>query len=355
LKVVHASVHSVASGGDRRRPLGERLVEPEVVPPLHGHEVAEPHVRQFVQDRDDAALLDGVGHLAAEDVRLGERHGPGVLHRAGVELGDEELVVLGERVGDAELLLVVREPLTRLVEDVLGVEVLPEALAAVDTERDDGARGAGQLAEGRLVRAGDDRGDVGRDPRGGLERPDRGATIAGHRLGRGELEITFQAAGAVTVKRNVAFRSGCSNTANATGVGNLELRVEVDLAVDRVDEAVQALAGVGVQAVGVDDQLVLGAQTLQGDAGVGEGGHLHGVTVQGDLADVAGDQVDERRRPSVAPKRTTVREPNTSGPRVRSSAMSYDCVSTMARRSCASMRVRFSPGTAVLPWVRGGV
>jgi hypothetical protein len=63
---------------------------------------------------------------------------------------------------------------------------------------------------------------------------------------------------------------------HATGVGNLELRVEVDLAVDRVDEAVQALAGVGVQAVGVDDQLVLGAQTLQGDARVGEGGRVDG-------------------------------------------------------------------------------
>ena len=31
-------------------PLGERLVEPEVVPPLHGHQVAEPHVRHLVGD-----------------------------------------------------------------------------------------------------------------------------------------------------------------------------------------------------------------------------------------------------------------------------------------------------------------
>ena len=82
----------------RRRPLGERLVQPEVVPPLHGDEVAEPHVGELVQDRDDAALLDGVGHLGAEHVGLGEGDRARVLHRAGVELRHEELVVLLERV-----------------------------------------------------------------------------------------------------------------------------------------------------------------------------------------------------------------------------------------------------------------
>ena len=46
----------------RRRPLGERLVEPEVVPPLHGHEVAEPHVGELVQDGQGPAL----------DLRLGD-------------------------------------------------------------------------------------------------------------------------------------------------------------------------------------------------------------------------------------------------------------------------------------------
>ncbi len=38
------------------------------------------------------------------------------------------------------------------------------------------------------------------------------------------------------------------------GVGGFELRVQVHLVVDGVDEAVQTLAGVGVQAVGVDDE-----------------------------------------------------------------------------------------------------
>ena len=48
---------------DSGRPFGEGLIQPEVVPPFHGDEVAEPHVGEFVQDRDDAALFDRVGHL----------------------------------------------------------------------------------------------------------------------------------------------------------------------------------------------------------------------------------------------------------------------------------------------------
>jgi hypothetical protein len=49
--------------------------------------------------------------------------------------------------------------------------------------------------------------------------------------------------------------------------------------------------------------------------------------------------------PGVAVKRTVVVLPNVAGPRVRSSSTSYDWTSTIAFRSCASIRVRFSPGT----------
>ena len=42
----------------------ERLVEPDAVPPLHRHEVAEPHVRDLVHDRER-----GVGHLVERHLR----------------------------------------------------------------------------------------------------------------------------------------------------------------------------------------------------------------------------------------------------------------------------------------------
>ena len=45
---------------------------------------------------------------------------------------------------------------------------------------------------------------------------------------------------------------------DAAGVGDLELGVEVDELVDRVDEPVQALAVAAVGAVGDDAQLVVG-------------------------------------------------------------------------------------------------
>ena len=105
-------------------PLGERLVQPQVVPPAHGHQVAEPHVGQLVQDRVGAVLVLVVGDLRAEDVvLLGVDDAAEVLHRAGVEVGHEELVVLGQRVAHAELLVEEVEALLGDQEDVVGVEV----------------------------------------------------------------------------------------------------------------------------------------------------------------------------------------------------------------------------------------
>ena len=63
------------------------------------------------------------------------------------------------------------------------------------------------------------------------------------RLGRGDRELERRLEVGLLEHRE-----------HAAGVGHLELRVEVDLAVDGVDEAVQALAGVRVEAVGVDDR-----------------------------------------------------------------------------------------------------
>ena len=114
-------------GGRGRRvvghELGEGLVEPQVVPPAHGDEVAEPHVRHLVQDRVGAGVAHVVGDLAAEDeVVLVEGHAAGVLHGAGVELSDADLVVLRERVGATELALEELEALLGELEDLAGVE-----------------------------------------------------------------------------------------------------------------------------------------------------------------------------------------------------------------------------------------
>ena len=76
--MVHALVElRVLHRGQVGHVLGEGLVQPEVVPPAHGHEVPEPHVRQLVQHGDGAALHLRVGDLAAEDVALEDGHGTG--------------------------------------------------------------------------------------------------------------------------------------------------------------------------------------------------------------------------------------------------------------------------------------
>ena len=90
---------------------GERLVQPKVVPPAHGHEVSEPHVGELVEDdlRTDEPLC--VGGRVAEEEAVVERHGADVLHGTGVELRHEELVVLLERERTSEEVRVVVQAL----------------------------------------------------------------------------------------------------------------------------------------------------------------------------------------------------------------------------------------------------
>ena len=147
---------------------GERLVEPQVVPPLHGDQVAEPHVRHLVQHRLGAPLVGRPGDLAAEDVVLQERHGAGVFHRAGVELRHEQLVVLAERVRLAEVAVVEAESLLGLGEQPLGVHELGQRGAAEQAQRDLAVLvGVAVVPAG--VRSGDQRDQVGAHPRGGGE------------------------------------------------------------------------------------------------------------------------------------------------------------------------------------------
>ena len=283
--------------GERGDVLGEGLVEPQVVPPLHRHHVPEPHVGQLVEDGDGAALharLDGPG---AEDVVVAVGDAPGVLHGARIELGHEDLVVLREGVGGAEELLVVGEAVAGHLQDLVGVHVLGQRGAAVDAQRDDSAVGRPVLVGRAPVGAGDDRGDVGADWLGGGEGEGAGPVLMGrrgrggvrqdgpvlghgHREGEGGLEVRLLEDGE-----------------DPTGVGHLELGVEIGLGVGRVGEPVQPLPGVHVGAVGDHRQLVVGHQIGQDDTGVDIGlGGVQLAAVQNDGVHPRGDQVDEGNR-----------------------------------------------------------
>ncbi len=306
---VRPGLHLVGEGGpgvgppgagrlglaDRLGVGGERLVQPEVVPPLHGDEVAEPHVGELVQDRRGAGLVRGVGHLGPEHVLVAQGDGARVLHRAGVELRHEQLVVLGERVGEVELLLEVVEALLGDLEDRLGVEELAQRGPAVDAQRHL-LLAVLVAVEDPDVGAGDERGDVRGDPAGRREPPDPGVALAlglgGGRVGDHD-PVGGRGHGEGERGLEVGLLEGGEDPA---GVRHLELGVQVGLAVDRVDEQVQALTGVGVGAVGDHPQLVLGGEVRQRDPAVGEGAVVEPHAVEDDLLDARGDQVDEGGR-----------------------------------------------------------
>ena len=156
-----------------------------------------------------AALDDRLGDLGPEDVHLVVGHRAGVLHRAHVVFGGEDLVVLGEGVGAVELVLVERESALGAVEDVVRVQVRGQRPAAQDAQRHGALAGLDLVAD-HVIRSGDQGGDVAGHARRGRKGQVATGTYAGtfspavvyhsHRVGVGSLDTTCQCAGAVTVK-----------------------------------------------------------------------------------------------------------------------------------------------------------
>ena len=156
--------------GEVAAPFGEALIEPQVVPPAHGHQVAEPHVRQLMEDGVVALLVVGRGHLRAVEVLVADRHRAGILHGAGVVLGHEQLVVLREGIGAPEGLLIDLEAPLGGGADAVGVQVLGHRLAADDVRAELALRGRDRALVHEVL-TGDQCGDVGGDGGGRLEVP----------------------------------------------------------------------------------------------------------------------------------------------------------------------------------------
>ena len=222
---------------------GEGLVEPQVIPPPHGHQVAEPHVRHLVQHRLGAALVGGPGDLAAEHIVLQEGHRSGVLHRPGVELGDEQLVVLAEGVGHCEVGVVEVEALLGLGEQPLMVHEGSQRGPAEQAERNFAVFVGVDVVPAR-VGPGDQRHQVGAQSRCRRERVDARLAVFGdteQRTVGDHLPVRGRGHGDVECGLDVGL---VETGEHPLGVGGFELRVQVDMSVYRIDEAVQALSGV---------------------------------------------------------------------------------------------------------------
>lgn len=75
---------------------GESFVQPKIVPPFHGDQIAEPHMGQFVSDRQAYAFrIDARAVFAVKQLCFTERDQTPILHRAGREIG------YGDEIWDA--------------------------------------------------------------------------------------------------------------------------------------------------------------------------------------------------------------------------------------------------------------
>ena len=115
---------------------GERLIQPEIVPPFHGDKVAKPHVAELVQVciAEASSLLERL-LLSSEQVSLVIGNASHVLHGAGIELGDEDLVILVEWIWASKQIGVEFNACLSGKEHLLVLYVAHDGLSSVDSHR----------------------------------------------------------------------------------------------------------------------------------------------------------------------------------------------------------------------------
>ena len=230
-------------GGARGHPRGKALVQPQVVPPAHGHQVAEPLVRHLVRGGVEHLLLVRLGREARiqqQGVFEGVDRAP-VLHRgeelAAARRGD--VVQLRQRIRHAEIIVVLAQHVTGRLQGETGLRLLAQL-------RDHADLGAVGHGGGALELAHAEEQQVGRHLR---RLPERHAAHAvAQVLLRGDRHVAHRHVGArhggFEVERGLVRRL-VPRGDEAARVGVLELRVQRAL-----------LAGLGVvvdreQAVGL--------------------------------------------------------------------------------------------------------
>ena len=120
-------------------PRRKTFVEPQIVPPLHGHQVAEPHVGHLVGHHLGDSLPSsrrGV-YRVYQQSGFPVGYGPPVFHRAGGKVRDGDVVQFLQRVWDVEVFVEKRQKLDRGIQGK--VPLLFVAPGSPDTHRGLGA------------------------------------------------------------------------------------------------------------------------------------------------------------------------------------------------------------------------
>ena len=265
-----------------------------------------------MQHGDHAALGQRIGHLGLEHVGVADGDHADVLHGARVVFRHVDLVELGVRIRHAPGLGVEREALLGDVEQIIDVlgEGLGQGLAAVLGHRHGTAILVKVFGVPFGVRAGADGGQVGAHHRGRLEVPEAGAFVrliakcavqgfARIVLDGGDRHVGGDdpAGGSehLEIEGGLQVRL-VEHGVDAAGIRHLELGVQVDVAIGRVDRTVQAFAGVGVAAQRLDGDLVLFLQIRKLNAVVLERrSRVQRLAIELDGGDLIGNQVKECR------------------------------------------------------------
>ncbi len=165
-------------------PVRETFVEPEIVPPCHRDEVAEPLVRRLVRaDPEDVLILARRGQLGiVEQIIFEGEDGAPILHGAEelAAAGAGNRIELGQRKIDAEIIVVIRDDPRLGFERILSLRRLAPAGHDADLGLAGACRNALEVADGQEEQ-------IGRHPGRGLK--DDGVETIARRLARGNGHI----------------------------------------------------------------------------------------------------------------------------------------------------------------------
>ena len=116
----------------------ETFIEPEIVPPFHGNQVAEPLMGNFVSYDVGSHCVHVLGDLLLPDETIVIDDESWVFHSTHVIFSGEDSIALSEGVGDTEVIFVELDGFLVDQEDLVGLflEVRHETLSGKDAHAD---------------------------------------------------------------------------------------------------------------------------------------------------------------------------------------------------------------------------
>ena len=246
-------------GGKCRSEFRKGLVQPQIVPPFHGDQIAEPHMGQLMQDGDDTAFGHGISDFRLEYIRVADGHHADVFHGSGIVFRHINLIEFGVWVWHSPRLGIEGKAFLGNVEQIVHilVERVFQCLPAVHGHGNRTSVFVGIFSVPLRIRSCTNRGEIGahcwrgfKDPllallhRFGFQRAFGGELI--EIQGGGDRHIRGDYPAFRSDNRKVEYRLDVGlikDGVHSAGIRNFELRIQIYIAVCRVHTAVKTFAG----------------------------------------------------------------------------------------------------------------